>query len=196
MNFTIIYGAVTTGKTTRLLNKLKVEQDTGAKTILINHTLDTRSDGAISTHNNQINWKNDGIYKIKADSLTDVANIIHDYDVIGIDEAQFFDDIAIVLDWITKENKIVFISSLNYKADLTPFGLVHTLIPFCSSYGGKVEFMEGRCDFCLKEGKPRLQSVGTVSYMKQGTLPENGISIGGVEKYGACCWNHHPKNNQ
>ena len=85
----IIIGCMFSGKSTELLRRISCCESIGMKSLLINHTFDTRTTSYVKTHNNQKKQA------IKTDKLLSIINMdeFKTAKVIGIDEAQFFNDL-------------------------------------------------------------------------------------------------------
>jgi thymidine kinase len=116
-------------KTTTLIHIyekcLKMEK----QVLIINHSNDTRTDNFIETHNN--NKKE----ALKTNNLMNLItdNIIDDYDVIIIDEAQFFNDLKKFILFIETTDKIVYIAGLDGDSERKPFGQILDCIPLCDT---------------------------------------------------------------
>lgn len=129
----IILGPMFSGKTSYLLRELNIYSVLGLKVLYINSSFDTRSTLAFSTHNPTI--KSIGnIDSVYGSNLQQFVSLFSKYDVIGIDEAQFFPDIkGVVLDLVEKENKRVLVAGLvsNFRREI--FGEIIYLITYCDS---------------------------------------------------------------
>jgi thymidine kinase len=135
----IITGCMRSGKSTELLRRLTIKSIIPSnKVIYVNHTLDDRNpNGKFSSHNKLLinESRNDiNITFISAHKIGDILEIINDYNIIAFDEAQFFDDLNIVLELVEKNNKHIIISGLNIDYNRVPFSNIHDLEPFCDSY--------------------------------------------------------------
>ena len=77
------------GKSTELIRRLSRYESVGIPTLLINSSLDTRTDNNVKTHNNLTKSAR------KTKNLMSLVNSIEylSNNVIGIDEAQFFTDL-------------------------------------------------------------------------------------------------------
>ena len=192
----IFFGPMFSGKTSKLLHRLTTCADVGLNVLYINHADDNRGtekqDSHVTTHNSQFNGTSDKIRKIKSSSLNnlDVSN----YDVIGVDEGQFFPDIVeAVRKWILKYKKHVFIASLDGDANIQTFGRVHELICLCSPKG--LYKLEAKCMNCLDQGMEERQLhfvPAGFSFRKE--KKEDGSDqkdVGGVDKYMALCLKCH-----
>ena len=87
----IIIGPMFSGKTTELLRRLSIYKHLNLRVLCINHSFDVRNDQGISTHSNYIDPKRLTNYdNIKTSNLLNIIDNANEYDIIGIDEAQFF----------------------------------------------------------------------------------------------------------
>ena len=116
--FEIIIGPMFSGKTTELLRRISCLEAIGKKILIINHSLDSRTDNSVLTHSK---------HKKKAIKVSKLLPVIdtdsfREADVIGIDEAQFFDDLYEFILKIEHMNKIVYISGLDGDYLRKPFG--------------------------------------------------------------------------
>ena len=191
----LIIGPMWSGKTTALLQKLFNESVIGVKCIYINHLKDTRSNECFSTHNPLYKEK---LSKESGVTLTSASRIkevnVEEYQVIGIDESQFFDNLVEdVLDLVDKKKKIVYISGLNGDKDRNKIGDITELIPHMDS----CTFLKGYCKLCAKSGIKKeslfsfrfTTSVCTTSVCTNtGSCTTNSvIDIGSDDKYMPLC---------
>jgi thymidine kinase len=148
MSLTIFFGPMFSGKTTKHLEELTRFVDVSDKPcLLVNHTFDNRDFGVgdVSSHNSSFKGVSHKITTLKISHLRDVD--ISGYDIIGIDESQFFDDLyEIVKLWVSKDKNVV-ISGLISDAFMKPFGEIYKLIP-CAD---KVVQVHSICKECLSE---------------------------------------------
>ena len=105
----VILGCMFSGKSTELIRRTNRYKAIGKKILLINHKNDTRTDSSVKTHSN---IKEDAIKTNKLLPLIDSSNF-KDSDVIGIDEAQFFDDLYEFVIEIEKFNKTIIVAGLD-----------------------------------------------------------------------------------
>lgn len=120
----IIIGPMYSGKTSELLSRYCRYKVAGKKCLLVKFNKDDRYDkDKIVTHN---------LFSQDAISCTDLCeidNLINDYDVILIDEVQFYSDSHIYCDKWAYQNKIVEASGLNGDYLRKPFEQISLLIP-------------------------------------------------------------------
>ena len=91
MSLDLIIGPMFSGKTTELIRRLTTLSYIGKKCLFINNKKDIRSNETYSTHNPNINSINN-IDSVKLKDFSEVE-FVTKYDVIGIDEAQLFDNL-------------------------------------------------------------------------------------------------------
>lgn len=144
-HLTIFHGNMYSGKTSKLLTELARHADCGLKVLFINHADDDRKgDGKCSTHNSQYTHLSPKIIAVKSAKLLDVD--VSSYDVIGIDEGQFFVDLISAADfWVVKEKKIVYCAGLDGDFLRRPIGHLLDLIPKADH----CEKLTAKCRRCL-----------------------------------------------
>lgn len=127
--FHMYVGPMYSGKSSELLRQSSRYKAIGKKVLLVNHAKDTRTDDFVETHNHTRQEA------IKTSSLMELVlkKIIDDYDVIVIDEAQFFNDLKTFILAIETTDTIVYVAGLDGDSDRKPFGQVLECIPLCDS---------------------------------------------------------------
>lgn len=122
----LILGPMFSGKSTILLTRYRRYQIAGKKCLLIKYAKDTRysnSEEMLVTHD-QVSYKATSCHK-----LEEVHQLIQDYDVICIDEIQFYADAHIYCDQWANAGKIVEVCGLNGDYRRKPFEQISLLIP-------------------------------------------------------------------
>ena len=130
MKLDIILGCMFSGKSTELMRRCQKASAIGRRVIIINHSLDNRNTSdVIQTHNKQTHQA------FKTDSLMRLYRETHwiEYDMIGIDEAQFFDDLYEFILTIEPLGKHVILSGLDGDIHRKPFGQILQCIPLCDT---------------------------------------------------------------
>ena len=124
----IILGCMFSGKSTELLRRCNRYKAIGKQILLINHENDTRTDNKIKTHNN-VTQEAVKISKM-SELFSNHNDVFNNADVIGIDEAQFFDDLHSFVEKAESYNKIIIISGLDGDSNRKPFGeiLIHSFM--------------------------------------------------------------------
>ena len=128
------------GKTTELLRRCNKHNITGKRVLRVKFSADRRygNDFTISTHS--------GIQKTATpiSSLSQLGDQWKDYDVIGIDEGQFFGDIVEFSEMAANSGKVVVISSLQGTFLRGAFPNILQLIPKCE----KIKKLSAICKLC------------------------------------------------
>ena len=179
----IISGPMFSGKTSSLLNKLYRDNAIGLKVIYINHFIDDRNNKSFSTHNpifnNNIEEK--GIKFVKGDDLKNLLDLINNFDVVGIDEAQFFLDLLKVVPFIVEKlGKKVYVAGLDGTYERLPFGDIYKLIPLSDSFTK----LHSYCKRC-SEKEPKIISKALFTHRINDSKYE--IDVGGIDKYIPVC---------
>ena len=185
-SLTLILAPMFSGKTQQILKELTTRTDIGMKCIYINSILDSRDEIA-SSHSSQFRGLSVKIFGIKTDDLTKVD--VSNFEVVGIDEAQFFPSLNVVIDWVNS-GKIVYIASLIADSNKEKFGHIFDLIPHCDN----IIKLSASCMECCRiarlEGKP-LANIPAGIFSKRNVLSNDKISIGGSETYSTVCRLHY-----
>ena len=114
------------------------------------------------------------IKAISCTNLYDIFDEVWDYEVIGIDEGQFFDDIIEFSEEMANNGKIVVIAALDGTFDWKKFGKVIDLIPLAEW----VEKLDAVCMDCKE----------TAYFTKRTIDSKETEVIGGAEMYKPVCW--------
>ncbi len=180
-HLTILVGPMFASKTSTLCLELNKYIGAGLnKVCYINHVNDVR-DVDVSTHNNGGSGLSPDVARIKAELLNKCD--VSPYSVIGIDEAQFFNDLlTTVKDWINYHGKIVIVAGLDSYADCTKWGQITDL----SIHADVYKKLRAKCASCARHGILR-DALFTATI--DGNLPS--VGIGGCDKYVALCRMHH-----
>lgn len=135
---------------------------------MIKHSIDNRySNNNVSTHD-QIQRE-----AIAVSSLFDAWDKVQDFEVIGIDEGQFFEDVTDFAEQCANYGKRVIIAALDGTFERKPFTAILNLIPKAESVTKlKAICVECGCD---------------APYSKRLTNEVGDVVVGGADKYVACC---------
>ena len=184
----IITGPMFSGKTSELLKRLSTASEIGYNVLYINNILDNRNKKDVfSTHNPlyKEQLKNKKIIFYRAKRIADVPiEIIQNAQMIGIDEAQFFNNLKEdVLELVEKHNKYVIVAGLNSSFKRVQFGGIIDLIPYVDN----ISFLNASCKNCAHEyDYPQENACFTWRTVDlDPSLDE--IDVGGSNKYTALC---------
>lgn len=125
------FGPMRSGKSTWLCNKITRYHDKGYFCIHINYTGDNRSDDHFSLHSSGTFKLCDKIKTAKVWKLEEVD--VSDYNVIGVEEAQFFPDLLVMVEKWLGLHKIILVAGLDGDVHKKKFGQVLDIIPLSHS---------------------------------------------------------------
>jgi thymidine kinase len=171
----IILGCMFAGKTESIIRIARKYRAIEKKVLIVNHKLDARYSGGsvVESHNGTMEEC------IKVDKL--IGLDYKEYDVVIIEESQFFPDIleffeTIGFDLVLKN---FIVSGLVADYNMKPIGDIISLIPMADT----VEKINGFCQEC-KDG-----TIGPFTRRINSTT--NVILIGGRDKYECVCRLHY-----
>ena len=145
----LIIGPMFSGKTSKLLDIYKQCMFCNIKTIIVNHEIDKRyHDTMVSSHDKVL------APCTQTSRLSDIYEELSDYDVILINEGQFFKDLYQVVMDLLKENKKIYICGLDGDFQRNKFGQILDLIPMCD----KITKLSSLCSKC-KDGTAGIFSM-------------------------------------
>lgn len=180
-----------THNTTELLRVLHIDSSLGQKVLCISHSVDTRSDNCISTHNRTLNPSSDkNIEYISTATLSTVD--VDLYDVIGIDEAQFFTGLVdTVTRWVDLLKKRVVVVGLSGDHRRKMFGELLHLIPHADEF----HLLHSMCKRCSSEPNSRHRTRAPFTKrlpllaVSSASSSDDDITVvvGGAERYETLC---------
>lgn len=177
----LIMGPMFSGKTTRLIARITRYEFARKKCIIIRHKIDKRH-ATLQSHDGHVT----NIAQIYCDGLNDkFAQILNDdYDVIGIDEAQFFapDDtsaakFAQLIDDACLRGKVIVCAGLDTDWLRRPFAYLAPII--------------SRADIVTKLQAVCMKCGADASYSARVNDSARDNPIGGADKYVALCRQCH-----
>ena len=169
----LILGPMFSGKSTRLIEQMRKYVYKAKKTIMVKYYADQRysEKSEVVTHD-----------LIKYDSIN--CKLLHNsfdtlkqYDVIGIDEGQFFADLVEICEELALMGKIILIAALNGDFRMEPFPVIQRII----SKSDKIKLLKAYCFNCHKDAKFSLRIVQS----------NETVLIGAGEAYKPACRECH-----
>jgi len=168
----LITGPMRGGKSTELIRQIERYNISGKKCIVIKHSLDNRygTDDYITCHNHT---------KLKCIQSDDnnidyvLKNMDKNINVVGIDEGQFFKNIAVVSEELANQGKIVIISALIGTWERKKFFNILDIFPLCES----ITFLPAVCNSCGNDA----------SFNKRIISFDGDVHVGGDESYISVC---------
>lgn len=179
-------GNMFAGKTSHLLRNLGKYVDLGFDVLYVNHSLDDRSTGAVSTHSTHAQLS-DHIKTVKCDRLEPID--VEPYAIIGVDEGQFFPDLfETVKQWVEAQGKIVYVVGLDGTAQRKPFGEMFSLLPLADDYFK----LKAVCAACLQETTSRMpHNLTPAPFTHKRIQDGQEIAIGAGDLYEPVCRHHY-----
>ena len=169
----LIIGPMFSGKSTRLIEQMRKYVYKAKKTIMVKYYADQRysEKSEVVTHD-----------LIKYDSincklLPNSFDTLKQYDVIGIDEGQFFADLVEVCEELALMGKIILIAALNGDFRMEPFPVIQRII----AKSDKIKLLKAYCFNCHKDAKFSLRIVQS----------NETVLIGAGEAYKPACRECH-----
>lgn len=162
----LILGSMFSGKTTELLRRIQRYDIAQRKCRVIKYAGDIRYDAeCVATHDQK---------KRPAIPTRLLSNVdVNGFDVIGIDELQFFPDAVTFCNEMADAGKIVIAAALNGTFQRKPFVAITELIPLCE----KIDQLSAICSTCHD----------SAAFTKRTSNDTACELIGGSESYVACC---------
>jgi thymidine kinase len=160
----LIIGPMFSGKTTEMLRRLTRYQIAGKKVVLLRPNKDTRD---YLTHDKRSSNIKEKLLRYVCEFNTDY------YDVIGIDEGQFFSDLNLINTLAYYKNKIIIISGLSSDANQNGYDSILSVIPLSET----ITKLNAVCEDCCSD-------YGSFTVKKD---KSNTNEIGGKDLYKAVC---------
>lgn len=174
----LIIGPMFSGKTEFLLRELNIFSIMGTSVLYVNHELDTRGE-IFSSHNTSLSSSSITFHSKKLKTAKDILDYSNDYLVIGIDEAQFFEDLKdVVIELVEKRGKRVLVAGLSGTFKREKFGDLIDLIPLCD----RVTKLSSCCNECAKNKK-----IKHAHFSYRTNLSKESVLIGAKQEYIPLC---------
>ena len=168
----LIIGPMFSGKTSRLIQIKQKYTILNKKILTLKPIIDNRysQQSVIVTHDQN---RSECISRFTLSEVYDIDN----YDVIIIEEGQFFSDLfEYVIKW--SKTKKVYVAGLNGDANQNLFGDLYKLIPLADN----IVFLTALCKVC-NDGTPAI-------FTKKMISNDIIVEVGGSEMYQAVCRKH------
>lgn len=166
----LIIGPMFSGKTTELLRIAKRLQSIDLKVLLLNNYEDTRySNTEMKTHDNN---------GLPCKFIKHFDNLEYEsYDIICINEAQFFNKLVPFCQKVLKQNKTLYVSGLDGDFKQEKFGEILDLIPLSDS----ITKLHAFCKICKD---------GTTAHFTKRLVTNKSQKLIGVDQYIPVCRKH------
>ena len=177
MSLELIIGPMFSGKSTELLRRLNISAEMNLRVLYVNSSLDVRTKESFSTHNPTLT----SVGKIKARKIKTLAECDpEDFDVLGVDEAQFIPGLKQeVIRFVEDHSKHVILAGLDGDFNRCRFGEVLDLIPLCDTIDKLAPF----CVPCWENSK-----LSTKALFSQRTVSgKDQVQVGAGNIYRPVC---------
>lgn len=176
----VICGSMFSGKTEELIRRLRRARIARQQVQVFKPVLDNRyAEEKVVSHNGQ------GLDARAVKSAADILNRVQsDTTVVGVDEAQFFDDqLPVVIDELAERGIRVILAGLDMDFRGEPFGVM----PMLMARAEEVQKLHAICVVCGEEAcrTQRLVDGRPAHY------DDPVIMVGASEVYEARCRKHH-----
>ena len=177
-HLSLIIGCMFAQKTTELLRRVRRYKSIGYKVLVVNYSADTRyGKDCIASHDKEFEKA------ICVDHLAAIDEIVRSglYNVVVIDEGQFFPDLySYSTAWADHLSIHIVVAGLDGSSKREPIGDMLLLIP----HAEEVERLNAFCSMC---------SNGTIAvYSKYiGKAVDGVIAVGGADQYRPVCRMHY-----
>jgi thymidine kinase len=175
----LIIGPMFSGKSTELIRRINLLKTINKKILVIKPQIDTRyKTDKITTHNYE------SADCLVLENLNSLTNEINNYDVIIIDEGQFFSDLKqTIVQWVDNFKVHIIIGGLDGDFQRKPIGDILELIP----YSDKCIKLNSYCNMC----KDETEGPFSLRLIKS----NDKVLIGGSESYIPVCRKHYLESN-
>lgn len=172
----IIMGPMFSGKTTELMRRIRTYTVAKKRAHVVKYSKDLRKPGSDFSIVNHDGFSYPASPCGAQDlALPEITTALMEFDVIGIDEAQFFTNLASFAEYMANVGRIVVIAGLNSTFERKNFGEMGNLIPIAD----QITMLKAVCSVCYREA----------SFSRRITNSTVLEEIGGSDKYEARCRN-------
>jgi thymidine kinase len=186
----LVIGPMRANKSGWLNEELTRYADLDKSVIKIMHNTDQRTD--ITSKSNKGSSHSSGGVKLSdkvdiyyTNNLEEVD--VTNYQIIGIDEAQFFNNLVDNVTKYLKLGKFVRVAGLDGDFLMKPFGEVLNLIPLANIVEKRTAF----CQFCIQEQEENNNNLVIAPYSLRLTCDKEQKIIGGDDLYASVCGKHY-----
>ena len=179
-NIQLILGPMFSGKSSELIKLIRRYNIKKHKTIVVKYNLDDRYE---DSHANVVTHDKFTYPALKCSNLNEIKETLLKHEVIGIDEGQFFPDLAEICEELANKGKHIVISALNANFKRECFPSIASLFPKCE----KIINLQSICFYCNDDAPFTLRTV----------CNDEEVLIGGIEMYKPVCRNcYYTINNK
>lgn len=165
----VVCGSMFSGKTEELIRRIKRAKIAKQKCVIFKPKIDVRYDDT-----KVVSHDKNAIASIVVEKANEILKHSNNIDVIGVDEAQFFDlNLVDICDYLADKGIRVIVAGLDLDAFGQPFGPMPNLI-------AKADYVTKVHAICVDCGQPARHSFRIAS-------EEQLVLLGDVKEYEALC---------
>jgi thymidine kinase len=175
----VVCGPMFSGKSEELIRRLRRAEIAGQRALIVKPKLDDRFDiGHVVSHAGA------KMRAVAVESPADIPGLVEGYDVVGVDEVQFFaPEIVLVLDGLVEKGMRIVASGLDQDFRGLPFGVMPELL--CRAE--LVDKLQAVCHRCGGPATMTQRLVDGTPAAADGAT----IVVGALEQYEARCRSCH-----
>ena len=175
----VVCGPMFSGKSEELIRRLRRAEIAGQRVLIVKPKIDNRYDIA-----HVVSHAGAKMRAVAVESPSDIPGLVEGYDVIGVDEVQFFTpEIVLILDGLVEKGMRVLVSGLDQDFRGFPFGPMPELL--CRAE--LVDKLQAVCHRCAGPATMTQRLVDGCPAPADGST----IVVGALEQYEARCRNCH-----
>ena len=176
----VVCGSMFSGKTEELMRRLRRAEYAKKTVLTIKHKIDNRKSYACIVSHNGVEREAQPISSCEEGMQALEQIIDKEFDVIGIDEIQFFPDNTVkIIQQLVAQGKRVIVAGLDLDFRGTPFTIVPTLMALADD----VTKLHAICMVCGQEANHTQRLING----EPANYEDDTILVGGEECYEARC---------
>lgn len=192
MSLEVFVGCQASNKSlSNILESTKWLDVLGGKGLFINSSIDSReSIDNISSNSSSYRGISDKFDTFKVLSLMEILSLVNidDYQVISIDECQFFPDLEVFVKFLLSKNLHVICSGLDSDWLANDFGQVSKLLKLSTRFVK----LSAKCLWCKNElNSTNVRLIPDACRTGKLISGSAQIEAGGKDKYVPLCFHHH-----
>jgi thymidine kinase len=183
MSLELVIGPMFSGKSSEIIKRIRLAKIINKRVLVIKPLIDNRYDeNKIVSHS----FETENCSTVS--KLEEINDTIYSYDLIIIDEGQFFPDLKkFVLYWVEKNNKDLLVAGLDGDFKRQPIGQILDLIP----YADKCNKINSLCKEC-NDGTLALFTHRKINEK----MSQEQVFVGGADTYMPLCRKHYLELNK
>nr|BBO53994.1 thymidine kinase homolog protein [Abalone asfa-like virus]BCY04542.1 Thymidine kinase [Abalone asfa-like virus] len=144
-NLTLLIGPMFASKTSWLLHQAQLANQSNINYIFVKHIFENRNLETPEPYtHNHVTYKSFKVNMVETQTLKDIIDVLLTFDMIFIDEGQFFSDLVEIVTLLANKGKNIAVAGLSSDFRQLPFENINNLIPYCDN----IIHMRSVCVYC------------------------------------------------